>query len=80
MTLSAGSRLGPYEILANHDFGNQGGVTYAVMELLEGETLGQALSEGAPTVRKAADWALQIGPHRLVQQVPMPVSMVGSIP
>jgi serine/threonine protein kinase len=47
-------------ILAIHDFGSAGGVTYAVMELLEGETLGQALSDGAVPLRKATEWALQI--------------------
>ena len=47
-------------ILAIHDFGNAGGVTYAVMELLEGETLGHALSDGAVPLRKATEWALQI--------------------
>jgi serine/threonine protein kinase len=47
-------------ILAIHDFGSAGGVTYAVMELLEGETLGQAFSEGAVPLRKATEWALQI--------------------
>ena len=47
-------------ILAIHDFGSAGGVTYAVMELLEGETLGQALSDGAVPLRKATAWALQI--------------------
>ena len=42
-------------ILAIHDFGNAGGVTYAVMELLEGETLGHALSDGAVPLRKATE-------------------------
>ncbi len=47
-------------ILAIHDFGTQDGTTYAVMELLEGETLRGKL-DGAPvTQRQAVDWALQI--------------------
>src|SRR5437588_7187182 len=33
-------------ILAIHDYGAQGGVTYAVMELLEGETLRERLVKG----------------------------------
>ncbi len=47
-------------ILAIHDFGTDGGVTYAVMELLEGETLRAALSGGALPVRKATDVAREI--------------------
>ncbi len=47
-------------ILALHDFGNAGNVSYAVMELLEGETLAQVLSDGALPLRKATEWALQI--------------------
>ena len=34
-------------ILALHDFSRQGNVSYAVMELLEGETLREALASGA---------------------------------
>src|ERR1700738_1382092 len=33
-------------ILAIHDFGNQDGIAYAVMELLEGETLREKLDGG----------------------------------
>ncbi len=47
-------------ILAIHDFGTDGGVTYAVMELLEGQTLRAALSGGALPVRKATDIAREI--------------------
>ena len=35
-------------ILALHDYGQDGGVTYAVMELLEGETLRDRMSRGRP--------------------------------
>jgi eukaryotic-like serine/threonine-protein kinase len=47
-------------ILAIHDFGHQDGVTYAVAELLEGETLRDRLSNGRLAVRKAVDLAGQI--------------------
>ena len=47
-------------ILAIHDFGREGGIAYAVMELLEGETLRDRLDAGALPVRKALDYALQI--------------------
>jgi TolB-like protein/Flp pilus assembly protein TadD len=47
-------------ILAIHDFGTQDGVTYAVTELLEGETL-RGRIDGAPvSQRQAIDWCLQI--------------------
>ncbi len=36
-------------ILAIHDFGHEGGVTYAVMELLEGETLRQRIGRSPGT-------------------------------
>ena len=47
-------------ILALHDFGREGSVAYAVMELLEGETLGEALSSGPLSARRATDYAVQI--------------------
>ena len=47
-------------ILAIHDFGTEGTTAYAVMELLEGETLRQRLAVGPLPVRKAIDIALQI--------------------
>ena len=47
-------------ILAIHDFGREGGVAYAVMELLEGETLRERLDGGPIPQRKALDYALQI--------------------
>jgi serine/threonine protein kinase/Tfp pilus assembly protein PilF len=47
-------------ILAIHDFGSENGVAYAVMELLEGETLRERLDAGPLPQRKALDWALQI--------------------
>jgi serine/threonine protein kinase/tetratricopeptide (TPR) repeat protein len=47
-------------ILAIHDFGREGGIAYAVMELLEGETLRDRLDAGAIPQRRALDYALQI--------------------
>ena len=47
-------------ILAIHDFGRHEGSVYAAMELLEGETLRQRLSDGALPVSKAVEFALQI--------------------
>jgi eukaryotic-like serine/threonine-protein kinase len=47
-------------ILAIHDFGRHGEVVYAVMELLEGETLRDKLTASALAQRKALDYALQI--------------------
>ena len=47
-------------ILSIHDFGRESGVAYAVMELLEGETLREKLDGGPVPQRKALDYALQI--------------------
>ena len=47
-------------ILAIFDLGLQEGRSYAVTELLDGETLRERLSEGALTTRKAVGYALQI--------------------
>ncbi len=47
-------------ILAIHDFGNEDGVVYAVMELLEGETLRDKLDAGPIPQKRAVDYALQI--------------------
>src|SRR5262245_39576173 len=47
-------------ILALHDFGRDGPVAYAVTELLEGETLREALSSGALSPRRAAEYGVQI--------------------
>ena len=45
---------------AIHDFGNEDGVAYAVMELLEGETLRGKLDAGPIPQKQAVDYALQI--------------------
>ena len=47
-------------ILAIHDFGIHDGVAYAVMELLQGETLRDRLRNGPLPVRKASEIAIQI--------------------
>jgi Tol biopolymer transport system component/tRNA A-37 threonylcarbamoyl transferase component Bud32 len=47
-------------ILSIHDFGVEQGAPYAVMELLEGQTLREHLREGAVPRRKAVSYALQI--------------------
>ena len=47
-------------ILGIFDFGTDGTIVYAAMELLEGENLRERLSGGALPQRKAIDYALQI--------------------
>jgi len=47
-------------ILSIHDFGEHDGTTYAVMELLEGETLRRRLAAGALPARKAVEYAAQV--------------------
>ncbi|MGH9200612.1 MAG: protein kinase domain-containing protein, partial [Vicinamibacterales bacterium] len=47
-------------ILSIHEFGTTGGVSYAVMELLEGETLRARLTAGPLSPRKAVEYASQI--------------------
>jgi TolB-like protein/tetratricopeptide (TPR) repeat protein len=47
-------------ILAIHDFGRADGVSYAVTELLEGDTLRGKLDAAAIPQKQAVDWALQI--------------------
>ena len=47
-------------ILAIHDFATENGISYAVMELLGGQTLRQRLISGSIPVRKAVDIAVQI--------------------
>ena len=47
-------------ILALHDVGREGRIAYAVMELLEGETLRQELASGPLTARRAVDYGVQV--------------------
>src|SRR4029077_2295705 len=52
--------LSHQNILAIHDFGDENGVAYAVMELLEGETLRGKLDAGLIPQKQAVDYALQV--------------------
>jgi len=54
------AQLSHPNILAIHDFGRDGETAYAVMELLEGETLRARLANGALPPRKAIELAAQI--------------------
>jgi len=54
------AQLSHPNILAIYDFGQQGDVAYAAMELLEGETLREGLAHGALPARKVVDLAVQI--------------------
>ncbi len=47
-------------ILAIYEFGQTDAIAYAVMELLEGQTLRERLDEGALPVRECVDYAIQI--------------------
>ena len=47
-------------ILSIFDFGAEGAISYAVMELLEGETLRGKLDAGPITQKQAVDYALQV--------------------
>jgi eukaryotic-like serine/threonine-protein kinase len=47
-------------IVAIYDFGDQDGIAYAVMELLEGETLRGKLDAGPISQRQAIDYGLQV--------------------
>jgi len=47
-------------ILSIHDFGTHEGTAYAVMELLEGETLRGKLDSGPIAQKQAVDYALQV--------------------
>jgi protein kinase-like protein len=47
-------------IIAIHDFGQDGTVAYAVMDLLDGRTLRDLLADGPLAPRKAIDYGAQI--------------------
>jgi serine/threonine protein kinase len=47
-------------ILAIHDFGTEGPLSYAVTELLEGDTLRERLAAGRLPARRAVEYAQQI--------------------
>ena len=46
-------------ILALHDVGSEGGLSYVVLELLEGQTLRQRLEQGDLPLRKCVEWGVQ---------------------
>jgi serine/threonine protein kinase len=54
------AKLDHPNILAIHDFGSEGGVTYAVMELLEGESLRELIARGGLTTGMAVGYARAI--------------------
>jgi Tol biopolymer transport system component len=56
----AAAALNHPNILAVFDIGAHDSAPYIVSELLEGETLRERLAQGALTVRKALDYAIQI--------------------
>ena len=47
-------------ILAIHDFATDGGTTYAVMELLDGETLRARLERGRLPLRQTIEYGIRI--------------------
>jgi len=54
------ARLDHPNILAIHDFGSEEGLAYAVMELLDGESLREVIRSGGLTTGKAAEYARTI--------------------
>ena len=54
------SRLNHPHICALYDVGQQDGVTFLVMELLEGKTLADELAKGPPPVDRAIAFGLQM--------------------
>jgi serine/threonine protein kinase len=60
----AAAALNHANILAVHDLGRDGSTTYLVTELLEGETLREAIAGPLP-VKKAIDYAIQIASGRV---------------
>jgi len=54
------AKLDHPNILAIHDFGSDDGVAYAVMELLEGESLREVIKGGGLTTSKAVEYAQAI--------------------
>jgi WD40 repeat protein len=55
----AAAQLSHPNIVTVHDVGTHEGIPYLVLELLEGETLREALRGGLPPLRQAVAWALE---------------------
>src|SRR4030095_959307 len=51
-------------ILALHDLGTEDGVSYVVLELVEGQTLRQKLEQGPLPLRKSVEWGVSIARGR----------------
>jgi TolB-like protein len=54
------AKLNHPNILAIHDFGSEDGIAYAVMELLDGESLREVIRGGGISHRKAVEYARSI--------------------
>jgi len=54
------AKLDHPNILAIHDFGSEDGLAYAVMELLDGESIREVIRSGGLTTGKAAEYARSI--------------------
>src|SRR5262249_20367886 len=74
-------------ILAIHDYGTQGGVTYAVMELLVGETLRGRLKKGPLPWREAVEIGAAIAdrppappPKGIIHPDPQPENLLPTPP
>ena len=56
----AAAQLSHPNVVTVHDVGSHEGHPYLVLELLEGETLREALRGGVPSLRQAVTWALEV--------------------
>jgi serine/threonine protein kinase len=56
----AAAQLSHPNVVTVHDVGTHEGTPYLVLELLEGQTLRETLRSGAPALRQAVAWALEV--------------------
>jgi WD40 repeat protein len=56
----AAAQLSHPNVVTVFDVGTHEGVPYLVLELLDGETLREALRSGVPALRQAVSWALEV--------------------